>query len=93
MSEKVNSSELSDFGRTDIENEIQEAVDAVLKEPRILTMDKKLIVEGSTPGHFPLSSLPATMRTTLLPRSTTGGALSGRDGMGMITRYIYTIPG
>ena len=53
MSENIDSRELSDFGRTDIENEIQELVDHVLKEPKIPTMDRKLIVEASTPGHFP----------------------------------------
>lgn len=53
MSRAVDSRELSAFGRTDIENEMRELADHVLKEPRIPTMDKKLIVEASTPGHYP----------------------------------------
>ncbi|MFC1901442.1 3-keto-5-aminohexanoate cleavage protein [Chloroflexota bacterium] len=53
MSEITDARELTDFGRTDVENEMQEVMDAVLKEPQIPTMGKKLIVEGSTPGHFP----------------------------------------
>ncbi|MFC1901838.1 3-keto-5-aminohexanoate cleavage protein [Chloroflexota bacterium] len=53
MSQVKDSRELSDFGSNDIENEMQEVVNAVLKEPKIPTMGKKLIIEGSTPGHFP----------------------------------------
>ncbi len=53
MSGEIDSRELSAFGRTDIENEMREMVDSVLKEPKIPTMGKKLIVEASTPGHYP----------------------------------------
>ena len=53
MSRKTDSRELTAFGRTDIENEMQELIVQVLKEPKIPTMDKKLIVEASTPGHYP----------------------------------------
>lgn len=53
MAGKEDSRELSDLGRTDIENEMQEIVNKVLREPKIPTLDKKLIVEASTPGHFP----------------------------------------
>ena len=53
---KKGSGECSAFGQTDlkdIENEMRQMVNHVLKEPKIPTMDKKLIVEGSTPGHYP----------------------------------------
>ena len=54
MPKKVKSGEiLTPNGSTDIENEIRELVDHVLKEPKIPTMGKKLIVEASTPGHYP----------------------------------------
>jgi len=53
MSEKVDPRELSAWGRTDIENEMHEMIDHVLQEPKIPTMDKKLIIEASTPGHYP----------------------------------------
>lgn len=45
--------ELTATGRTDVENVMQEMVDQVLHEPRIPTMGKKLIIEASTPGHYP----------------------------------------
>lgn len=53
MSIKVDSRELTGRGRTDVENEMRELVDQVLGEPEIPTMGKKLIVEASTPGHYP----------------------------------------
>lgn len=53
MPRKIDPRELTAFGRTDVENEIQELIEHVLKEPKIPTMDKKLIVEASTEGHFP----------------------------------------
>jgi len=53
MSENIDPRELSAFGRTDVENEMRELIDHVLKEPKIPTMDKKLIIEASTPGHYP----------------------------------------
>ena len=53
MSTEVDPRELSAFGRTDIENEMRELIDHTLKEPKIPTMDRKLIVEASTPGHYP----------------------------------------
>jgi len=53
MSRKIDSRELTSFGRTDVENEMRELIAQVLKEPRNLTMDKKLIIEASTPGHYP----------------------------------------
>lgn len=53
MSKKVDSTDLTALGRTDVENEMREAVDYVLREPRIPTMDKKLIVEAASPGHYP----------------------------------------
>lgn len=53
MSREADSRELTAHGRTDIENEMRELVDHVLKEPKIPTMDKKLIIEASTPGHYP----------------------------------------
>lgn len=53
MPKHVDARELSPFGRTDIENEVREAVEHVLHEPKIPTMDKKLIVEASSPGHYP----------------------------------------
>ena len=40
-------------GRTDVENEIEERIKQAMGEPKILTMNKKLIVEASTPGHNP----------------------------------------
>ena len=53
MSRKIDSRELTSFGRTDVENEMRELIAQVLEEPRNLTMDKKLIIEASTPGHYP----------------------------------------
>ena len=53
MSNSVDSRELPAWGHTDIENEICELVNRVLKETKIPTMDMKLIVETSTPGYFP----------------------------------------
>lgn len=53
MSGKTNSRELTPHGRTDVENEMRERVNAILKESKILTMDKRLIVEASCPGHYP----------------------------------------
>lgn len=53
MSRKIDSRELTSFGRTDVENEMRELIAQVLKEPKIPTMNKKLIVEASTPGHYP----------------------------------------
>lgn len=53
MSKKVDPRELTAHGRTDVENEMREAVEHVLKQPKIPTMDKKLIIEASTPGHYP----------------------------------------
>jgi len=43
MSRKVDSRELTPLGRADVESEM---VNHVLKEPKIPTMDKKLILEG-----------------------------------------------
>lgn len=45
--------ELTSTGRTDVERMMQEMVDEVLHEPKIPTMGKKLIIEASTPGHYP----------------------------------------
>ena len=53
MSEKVDPRELTAMGRTDVENVMREVVNRVMKEPKIPTMDRKLIVEASTPGHYP----------------------------------------
>lgn len=53
MSQKIDSRELTARGRTDVENEMREVVEQVLKEPKIPTMGRKLIVEASTPGHYP----------------------------------------
>jgi 3-keto-5-aminohexanoate cleavage enzyme len=53
MAGKLNSSQLSSFGRTDIENEMLEMVNHVLIDPRIPTMERKLIIEAATPGHNP----------------------------------------
>jgi len=53
MSKVISSSELTAYGRTDIEDEMRELVDHVLLEPQIPTMGKKLIIEASTPGHYP----------------------------------------
>lgn len=36
-----------------MENEMEEMVAHVLKEPKIPTMGKKLIIEASSPGHYP----------------------------------------
>ncbi len=51
----VNSSSkgLTAHGRKDAENEIRELVNHVLNQAKITTMDKKLIVEAATPGHYP----------------------------------------
>ncbi len=49
----LDSRELTGGGRADVENVMREIVEHTLKEPRIPTMEKKLIVEASTPGHFP----------------------------------------
>ena len=53
MSTGFNGSKIAIYGRTDIENVIREIVDQTLKEPKIPTMDKKLIIEASTQGHYP----------------------------------------
>lgn len=53
MTGKIDSRELTALGRADVENEMQEKVNQVLKEPKIPTMGKKLIVEASSPGHYP----------------------------------------
>ena len=53
MSEKVDPRELTAMGSTDVEGEMRALAEHVLKEPKIPTMDKKLIVEASTPGHYP----------------------------------------
>ncbi len=53
MAGKVDPGGLSALGRTDIENEMHEMADHVLMEPGIPTMDKKLIIEASSPGHLP----------------------------------------
>lgn len=53
MAKKVNLKDLTPFGSEDIEGEIRELIDHVLKEPKIPTMSRKLIVEASTPGHYP----------------------------------------
>jgi len=53
MTREVESRDLSAFGRADIENEMRRLVDHVLKEPKIPTMDRKLIIEAATPGHYP----------------------------------------
>ena len=53
MSDNTECKDLSAFGRTDVDNEIAEITEAVLNEPKIPTLSKKLIIEGSTPGHFP----------------------------------------
>ena len=53
MSTSIKGSELTAHGRADIENEISDIVDQVLKESIIPTMGKKLIIEASTQGHFP----------------------------------------
>jgi uncharacterized protein (DUF849 family) len=50
---RVDSRELTSFGRSDVDKEMQEKVDAVLHEQRIPTMGKKLIIEAATPGHYP----------------------------------------
>ena len=53
MSVSIDSKELTAYGRTDIEDEMHELVDHVLMERPINTMDRKLIIEASTPGHYP----------------------------------------
>ena len=53
MSNKLDPRELTARGRTDVENVMREMADYVMKEPKIPTMDRKLIVEASTPGHYP----------------------------------------
>ncbi|MBI4331027.1 MAG: 3-keto-5-aminohexanoate cleavage protein [Chloroflexi bacterium] len=53
MSGMAKSMELSPVGRADVENEMEEMVSGVLKQARIPTMGRKLIVEASTPGHYP----------------------------------------
>jgi 3-keto-5-aminohexanoate cleavage enzyme len=53
MPGKVDSRELTPMGRSDVENEIRELADVVLKWPKIPTMENKLIIEAATPGHFP----------------------------------------
>lgn len=53
MPHKIDPRDLTAFGRTDVENQIQEAVNHVLKESKIPTMNKKIIIEASTPGHYP----------------------------------------
>ena len=51
MPRKLSSQELTAFGNTDIEQEIRFFLDAVLKQEKITTMDKKLIVEAATLGR------------------------------------------
>ncbi len=53
MTKKVSSQELTAFGNTDIEQEIRFFLDMALKQEKITTMDKKLIIEAATPGHYP----------------------------------------
>ena len=53
MAEKIDPRDLTSEGSTDVEHEMREFVERVLKQPKIPTMGKKLIVEASTPGHFP----------------------------------------
>ena len=53
MAEKIDPRDLSPFGGTDWESEMRGLVAHVTNEPKIPTMDKKLVVEGATPGHFP----------------------------------------
>jgi len=53
MSRMVDSRELTALGSTDIENEMRQMVNQILKQPKIPTMDRKLIIEASTPGHYP----------------------------------------
>jgi 3-keto-5-aminohexanoate cleavage enzyme len=53
MAKVISSKELTAFGRTDIEGEIRGFVQVVQGDEKILTMDKKLIIEAASPGHFP----------------------------------------
>jgi uncharacterized protein (DUF849 family) len=53
MAKKIDPRDLSAMGRLDIENEMQELVDFTLSEQKIPTMKNKLIIEASTPGHYP----------------------------------------
>ena len=49
----TSSKELTAFGRTDIDGEIQGFVQTVMGEEKIPTMSKKLIIEAASPGHYP----------------------------------------
>ena len=51
--EELTANELTASGRTDVENVMREMVDQVLQEPKIPTMGRKLIIEASSPGHYP----------------------------------------
>lgn len=53
MQSKIDSRDLTPRGGTDIEKEMKQRVEEVLSEAKILTMDKKLIIEASSPGHYP----------------------------------------
>ncbi|MFC1909244.1 3-keto-5-aminohexanoate cleavage protein [Chloroflexota bacterium] len=53
ISSDVASKYLSAAGRSDLDNEMRDMVDDVLNDPKIPTMENKLIVEASTPGHYP----------------------------------------
>lgn len=53
MATKNNPIGFTAYGRTDIENEMNDIVNSVINTPKIPTMDKKLIVEAATPGHYP----------------------------------------
>ena len=45
--------ELTSTGRTDVENVMREMVEEVMHEQQIPTMKGKLIIEASSPGHYP----------------------------------------
>ncbi|MFC2007331.1 3-keto-5-aminohexanoate cleavage protein [Chloroflexota bacterium] len=53
ISTEIASKNLTARGSSDIDSEMRALVGHVLNEPKIPTMDKKLIIEASTPGHFP----------------------------------------
>lgn len=53
MPEATSSRDLTAYGRADVENEMREIINSVLKQPAIPTMGRKLIIEASTPGHYP----------------------------------------
>lgn len=53
MSKKIDLRKIIPLGLADIEGHVREVVADVLGQPKIPTMDKKLIVEASSPGHYP----------------------------------------